>query len=45
VHVARGRVEVNGLALGAGDAAKLVEESMLLIDGGDKAEILVFDLP
>jgi redox-sensitive bicupin YhaK (pirin superfamily) len=45
VHVARGRVDVNGLALGAGDAAKLVEESMLLIDGGDKAEILVFDLP
>ena len=45
LHVARGRVEVNGLALGAGDAAKLVGESMLLVEGGEKAEILVFDLP
>jgi quercetin 2,3-dioxygenase len=44
VHVARGSVSVNGQALAAGDAAKLVGESRLVIDRGDDAEVLVFDL-
>jgi hypothetical protein len=44
VHVARGSVSVNGHALQAGDAAKLVGESRLVIDRGDQAEVLVFDL-
>ena len=44
VHVARGRVSVNGHALDAGDAAKLVGESRLVIDRGSDAEVLVFDL-
>jgi len=45
MHVARGQVAINGLTLGAGDAAKLVAETALVIDGGDQAEVLVFDLP
>ena len=44
VHVARGSVRVNGIELGEGDAAKLVGESAVLLDGGRNAEVLVFDL-
>jgi quercetin 2,3-dioxygenase len=44
VHVARGSVSVNGQALSAGDAAQLVGESRLVIDRGNDAEVLVFDL-
>jgi redox-sensitive bicupin YhaK (pirin superfamily) len=45
VHVARGRVTVNGKALEAGDAAKLEAVGELALSGGDGAEVLVFDLP
>ena len=45
VHVARGAVTVNGHALRAGDAVKLVGEPALEIAGGQHAEVLVFDLP
>jgi len=45
VHVARGSVAVNDRALGAGDAAMLEGETEVRIDGGDQAEVLVFDLP
>ncbi len=44
VHVARGRVAVNGKPLDAGDAATLDGEASLVIDRGDGAEVLVFDL-
>ncbi|UZD54157.1 pirin family protein [Caldimonas aquatica] len=44
VHVARGQLEVNGIALGAGDAAKLEGESRLRLTGARAAEVLVFDL-
>jgi redox-sensitive bicupin YhaK (pirin superfamily) len=44
VHVARGQVSVNGQALGAGDAAQLDGESRLVIDQGQAAEVIVFDL-
>jgi hypothetical protein len=44
VHVARGSASVNDHALQAGDAAKLVGESRLVIDRGNHAEVLVFDL-
>jgi len=44
VHVARGSVSVNGHALAAGDAARLVDESTLVLDQGREAEVLVFDL-
>jgi quercetin 2,3-dioxygenase len=45
VHVARGSVAVNGKALYAGDAAMLEGEREVRIDGGNQAEVLVFDLP
>ncbi len=45
VHVARGRIEVNGVALAEGDAAKLVGEPSIALRHGDQAEVLVFDLP
>ncbi len=45
VHVARGSVRVNGVELGAGDAVKIENETNVRIDGGDNAEVLLFDLP
>lgn len=45
VHVARGRVRVNGVALAEGDAAKIQNESSVTIDRGENAEVLLFDLP
>jgi redox-sensitive bicupin YhaK (pirin superfamily) len=45
VHVARGRIAVNGEALEAGDALKLTNEPDLRLSGGAGAEVLVFDLP
>jgi quercetin 2,3-dioxygenase len=44
VHVARGRLRVNGVELAAGDAAKLDGETSLRLDHGQDAEVLVFDL-
>jgi len=44
VHVARGRIKVNGHALGAGDALK-TDGGSLALEGGQGAEVLVFDLP
>ena len=43
-HVVRGRVNLNGQPLHAGDAAKLSGESRLVIDQGHEAEVIVFDL-
>ena len=44
VHLARGRLTVNGHALAAGDALLLAQESDLSIEQGTDAEVLVFDL-
>jgi len=44
VHVVRGKVSVNGHALSAGDAAQLSKEAAAIIDKGDNAEVIVFDL-
>jgi quercetin 2,3-dioxygenase len=44
VHVIRGTLKVNGQALGAGDAAKVQQETQLDLTGGEHAEVLVFDL-
>ena len=44
LHVVRGSVEVNGHALGAGDAAKLEGEPELRLRNGRDAEVLYFDL-
>jgi quercetin 2,3-dioxygenase len=44
VQVARGSLKVNGQALATGDGAALSEESLVRLDGGNAAEVLVFDL-
>lgn len=44
VHVARGRVHVNGVPLAHGDAARAEGEPTITLDRGDAAEILLFDL-
>lgn len=44
VHVARGSVSVNGVALGEGDAARIENETSVRIDSGEQAEVLLFDL-
>jgi quercetin 2,3-dioxygenase len=45
VHVARGALSANGVALETGDALKLTETTTLTLQGGRNAEVLVFDLP
>lgn len=45
VHVGRGSVVLNGVPLAAGDGARIEKESRLQLDNGQKAEVLVFDLP
>ena len=44
VHVARGAVSLNGTVLQAGDGAKITGENHLILDQGQKAEVLVFEL-
>jgi quercetin 2,3-dioxygenase len=44
VHMVRGALRVNGRALQAGDALRLDRESSLVLEGGEDAEVLVFDL-
>jgi redox-sensitive bicupin YhaK (pirin superfamily) len=44
VFVVRGRLQANGHALDAGDAALLQAESNLSLTQGQNAEVLVFDL-
>jgi quercetin 2,3-dioxygenase len=44
VQVARGSLRVNGQALATGDGAALSEEALVRLDGGNAAEVLVFDL-
>ena len=45
VHLARGKLHVNGHALGAGDALKLPAGAQVLLEHGAHAEALLFDLP
>ncbi|MCS6766946.1 MAG: pirin family protein [Candidatus Protistobacter heckmanni] len=45
VHLIRGRLEVNGVALSGGDALKISGETRVVLDKADVAEVLVFDLP
>jgi redox-sensitive bicupin YhaK (pirin superfamily) len=44
VHVARGKVRVNGRELAAGDSAGLSDEPTVRVEGVDDGEVLVFDL-
>jgi redox-sensitive bicupin YhaK (pirin superfamily) len=45
VHVARGKVSVNGQQLGAGDALKALDVAEIALENGTDAEVLLFDLP
>jgi redox-sensitive bicupin YhaK (pirin superfamily) len=45
VHIARGCVTANGVALSAGDALKLTDTPAVTLQDGRDAEVLVFDLP
>jgi len=44
VHVARGKVRVNGQELEAGDGLALSEEAEVSVEGVEQGEVLVFDL-
>ncbi len=45
VHLARGRLTVNGVPLEAGDALIASDEDRVEVSHGQNAEVLVFDLP
>jgi redox-sensitive bicupin YhaK (pirin superfamily) len=45
LHVARGSITANGVALDAGDALRVTAGSRLELNDGRDAEVLVFDLP
>jgi redox-sensitive bicupin YhaK (pirin superfamily) len=45
VHVVRGKVTVNGVALSGGDALKVTEEARVSLSDAEAAEVLLFDLP
>jgi len=45
VHVARGRVSVNGSPLRGGDAVKVSAAASIRLEGAEAAEVLLFDLP
>jgi len=45
VHVARGKVSLNGIDLTEGDGAKIVDEQQLKLSAPEDAEVLLFDLP
>ena len=45
VHLVRGAATVNGHRLQAGDALRYVGEPDVVIEAGEDAEVLVFDLP
>jgi quercetin 2,3-dioxygenase len=44
LHLARGRLKINGTAFEAGDGARIRQESHLQFSEGEGAEILLFDL-
>ena len=45
LHVARGKVKLNGTELHEGDGARIANESEVQLDGADLGEALLFDLP
>nr|WP_310592955.1 hypothetical protein [Escherichia coli] len=42
MHVARGRLEVNGIIFNEGDGARVRDERLLSFARGENAEVLVF---
>jgi hypothetical protein len=45
LHLAKGRLQVNGQQLGGGDAITIEQEQAVQMQGIDQAELLLFDLP
>lgn len=45
VHVARGRVVVNGVSMYTGDGATITDDTIIKLEGKESAEVLLFDLP
>jgi hypothetical protein len=45
VHVVRGSINANGVALNAGDALRITDDGTLRLQDGQDSEVLVFDLP
>lgn len=45
LQVARGSLQVNGVAVSAGDGVRIEHEPRLELTSGQSAEVLVFDLP
>lgn len=45
LHLIRGSLSANGIALKGGDALKITDEMAVVVDGGNDAEFLLFDLP
>lgn len=45
VQVARGQVQVNGIALDTGDALQISDEALVTLENASDAEVIVFDLP
>ena len=45
LHVAIGRIDVDGTSLGPGDSAALTGQSKITVTGFDLAEVVLFDLP
>lgn len=44
VHIIQGAVDVSGIALEAGDGARIVDERAIEIAGREESEVLLFDL-
>lgn len=44
VHVAQGKIELNGMSLQEGDGVRVRQEQVLTLSNGENAEVLVFDL-
>lgn len=44
IHVARGKVRVNGQEIGEGDGVAIEGERAVELDGVDDGEVLAFDL-
>ena len=45
LQVARGNVQANGVALGAGDGAAIENEARLDLNAQSDSEVVLFDLP
>ena len=45
LHVARRALTLNGQRLGAGDGAAIVDERRLVLENGEQAELVLWELP